>query len=124
MTPAETSILVFFRRYGARPTQMLVSSIRTIAKCLPPLFRNAMESLMRQGFVVKERPKLAYSLTRGWVRAIALDCSAAAGCANTSGQENRKIVVKRGRLANRTEKRFSNAGDAVISSIASCVRAF
>ena len=63
MTPAETSILVFFRRYGARPTQMLFFNPND-CKMSPAPFRNAMESLMRQGFVVKERPKLAYSLTR------------------------------------------------------------
>ena len=63
MTPAETNILNFFRRYGARPTQMLFFNPND-CKMSPAPFRNAMESLMRQGLVVKERPKLAYSLTR------------------------------------------------------------
>ena len=63
MTPAETNILIFFRRYGARPTQMLFFNPND-CKMSPAPFRTAMESLMRQGLVVKERPKLAYSLTR------------------------------------------------------------
>jgi hypothetical protein len=63
MTPAETNILTFFRRYGARPTQMLFFNPND-CKMSPAPFRAAMESLMRQGFVIKERPKLAYSLTR------------------------------------------------------------
>jgi hypothetical protein len=64
MTPAEANILTFFRRYGARPTQMLFFNPND-CKMSPAPFRTAMESLMRRGLVIKERPKLAYSLTRG-----------------------------------------------------------
>ena len=78
MTPAETSILVFFRRYGARPTQMLFFNPNDckMSPCAFPQCHGIADAarLRRKGTAQ------AGLLTHPrWVRAIALDCSAAAG---------------------------------------------
>lgn len=64
MTSSERSILECFRRYQAGPDEMLFLNPAD-CKMQPVPFRNAMLSLIRQAMVVKERPKHAYSLTRG-----------------------------------------------------------
>ena len=63
MTASERSILDCFRRFQAGPDEMLFLNPADV-KMQPTPFRNAMQSLMRQSLVVKERPKAAYSLTR------------------------------------------------------------
>jgi hypothetical protein len=63
MTATETAIMFFFRRYQIRPAEMLFFNPAD-CKVSPGPFHTAMESLMRRGWVVKERPKHAYSLTR------------------------------------------------------------
>lgn len=63
MTADECAILAFFRQYDIGPEEMLFFNPGD-CKVAPAPFRNAMESLMSQGLVVKERPKQAYSLTR------------------------------------------------------------
>jgi len=62
MNPVECAILVFFRRYRIMPAEMLFFN-PTDCKLATRPFNAAMQSLMRQGLVVKERPNLAYSLT-------------------------------------------------------------
>ena len=62
MNSAETAILAFFRRFDARPSEMLFINPNQ-SKEQSPKFRSAMQSLIDKGFVTKERPKQAYSLT-------------------------------------------------------------
>lgn len=64
MNASERSIMECFRRYQAGPDEMLFLNPAD-CKMQPTPFRNAMLSLIRQSLVVKERPKHAYSLTRG-----------------------------------------------------------
>ena len=63
MTPNECAILTFFRQYDIGPSQMLFFNPGD-CKLGAGSFRTGMESLMKRGLVVKERHKLAYSLTR------------------------------------------------------------
>jgi hypothetical protein len=63
MTPSEAAILTFFRRYEIGPAEMLFFNPGDCKLGIAP-FYSAMESLVRRGLVVKERHKLAYSLTR------------------------------------------------------------
>lgn len=63
MNPSECAILTFFRRYDIGPAEMLFFNPTDCKLPVTP-FNNAMESLMRRGLVIKERHKLAYSLTR------------------------------------------------------------
>lgn len=63
MTATEFAIMGFFRRYKIRPDEMLFFNPAD-CKMSPGPFNTAMESLMRRGLVIKERPKQAYSLTR------------------------------------------------------------
>ncbi len=62
MNAVESTILVFFRRYMIGPAEMLFFNPGD-CKVTPKHFETAMQSLMRQGLVVKERPTSAYSLT-------------------------------------------------------------
>ena len=62
MTTSETAILAFFRRFDARPQEMLFINPQQ-SKSQAAKFRIAMQSLIEKGFVNKERPKAAYSLT-------------------------------------------------------------
>ncbi len=64
MSTSERLILESFRRFQAGPDEMLFLNPAD-CKLQPTPFKNAMQSLIRQSFVVKERPKSAYSLTRG-----------------------------------------------------------
>ena len=68
MNSAETAILAFFRRFDARPSEMLFINPNQ-AKDQSPKFRAAMQSLIDKGFVTKERPKQAYSLTMAGYKA-------------------------------------------------------
>ena len=63
MTASECSIMVFFHRYEIGPHQMLFFNPGD-CKLAESRFREAMQSLMIRGLVIKERPKHAYSLTR------------------------------------------------------------
>ena len=63
MTATEFAIMGFFRRYKIRAEEMLFFNPAD-CKMSPGPFHTAMESLMRRGLVIKERPKQAYSLTR------------------------------------------------------------
>jgi RIO-like serine/threonine protein kinase len=63
MTATEFAIMGFFRRYKILPEEMLFFNPAD-CKMSPGPFNTAMESLMRRGLVIKERPKQAYSLTR------------------------------------------------------------
>ncbi len=63
MTANETAIIFFFRRYQMRASEMLFCNPAD-CKVSPGPFNTAVESLMRQGFLIKERPKHAYSLTK------------------------------------------------------------
>lgn len=63
MTADECAILVLFRQYKIGPEEMLFFNPGTCKLSGTP-FRNAMQSLMTRGLVMKERPKEAYSLTR------------------------------------------------------------
>ena len=68
MNTAETAILAFFRRFEARPAEMLFINPQQ-SKDQSAKFRTAMQSLIDKGFVTKERPKQAYSLTVAGYRA-------------------------------------------------------
>jgi hypothetical protein len=58
MTAAEQSILATFRRFGVGPNTMLC--FQTLSS---EQQKRGMTGLLKRGFVVKERPKHAYSLT-------------------------------------------------------------
>ncbi len=62
MTPSECAILNFFRRYDIGPAEMLFFNPFDFKLPMAP-FNTAIESLVRRGLIVKERHKLAYSLT-------------------------------------------------------------
>jgi hypothetical protein len=62
MSSAEAEIMRYFRRFGVGAGKMLffnTSPMRTN----PDQFRHAMGSLIRQGLVVQEHRRDAYSLT-------------------------------------------------------------
>lgn len=61
MTQAEQTIMQYFRRYRIDTGEMLF--FNTAPTSTSAHFRGAMDSLIRRGLVVKERPKHAYSLT-------------------------------------------------------------
>jgi hypothetical protein len=63
MTAAEWRILGLFRRYRVRPAEMLFVNFRD-CRVTARGFVYAMRRLMAHGFVVKEHPRQAYSLTR------------------------------------------------------------
>jgi hypothetical protein len=63
MSADESIILALFRQYKIGPEEMLFFNTGTCKLAGTP-FRNAMQSLMTRGMVIKERPKEAYSLTR------------------------------------------------------------
>lgn len=63
MNADECVILALFRQYKIGPDEMLFFNTGTCKLSGTP-FRNAMQSLMSRGMVIKERPKEAYSLTR------------------------------------------------------------
>lgn len=63
MSVDESIILALFRQYKIGPEEMLFFNAGTCKLSGAP-FRNAMQSLMNRGMVIKERPKEAYSLTR------------------------------------------------------------
>ena len=64
MTPDECSILNFFRRFEMGPAQMLFVTPGDCKVSATP-FRNAVESLVDRGLIVREnRHKQAFSLTR------------------------------------------------------------
>jgi hypothetical protein len=63
MNADECVILALFRQYKIGPEEMLFFNTGTCKLGGTP-FRNAMQSLMTRGMVIKERPKEAYSLTR------------------------------------------------------------
>jgi hypothetical protein len=63
MSSDECKILAFFRHYDIGPDEMLFFNPGE-CKVGPTPFRNAMDSLISRGLVIKERPKQAYSLTR------------------------------------------------------------
>lgn len=69
MTAAESTILEFFRQYQIGPAEMLFFNPGD-CKLQPGSFASAMRSLIERGMVVKERPALAYSLTRQGYRAL------------------------------------------------------
>jgi hypothetical protein len=66
MTTSEHEIMRYFRRFDVGVGEMLFFDTGP-ARVDPSKFHNAMGSLIRQGLVVEERPKGAYSLTdRGY----------------------------------------------------------
>lgn len=66
MTEPETEILCYFRRYSVGVGKMLFFNTGP-AKARPAQFQRAMASLMREGLVIEERRRDAYSLTpRGY----------------------------------------------------------
>ncbi len=66
MTNVETDIMRYFRRFGVGIGKVLFFDTGP-AKSHPTRFNSAMASLVRQGLVVKERHRCAYSLTpRGY----------------------------------------------------------
>jgi hypothetical protein len=68
MTRSETEIMRYFRRFDVSAGEMLFFDTGP-ARANPSGFQNAMVSLIRQGLVVRERPKGAYSLTDSGYRA-------------------------------------------------------
>ena len=62
MTTAEIEIMLYFRQYDVGIGQMLFF-YSGLAKSHPPKFHQAMASLMRNGLVIEERYRAAYSLT-------------------------------------------------------------
>jgi hypothetical protein len=62
MTPSECAILTFFRRFDIGPDEMMFVNPGDCKIAQSP-FRTAMQSLIGRGFIVKERPARAYSLT-------------------------------------------------------------
>lgn len=68
MTDTELEILRYFRRYHIGVGEMLFFDTGP-AKSHPAKFHRAMESLVRVGLVMEERPRGAYSLTARGYRA-------------------------------------------------------
>ncbi len=62
MTKTERDILRHFRQYRIGINEMLCFNT-TMANSNSPKFQSAMSSLIRDGLVVKERHRHAYSLT-------------------------------------------------------------
>jgi hypothetical protein len=62
MTEAERQIMRHFRQYHVRANEMLFFNTNP-ANAASPKFQSAMESLIRNGLVVRERRRNAYSLT-------------------------------------------------------------
>jgi predicted transcriptional regulator len=62
MTKAEKDIMRHFRQYHIGVNEMLCFTT-TLAKANSTEFQNAMSSLIRNGLVIKERHRHAYSLT-------------------------------------------------------------
>ncbi len=62
MTSDEFSVLALFRQYDTDPYQMLFFGSNNCKLSEDQLLR-AMRSLIDRGFVAKERPQRAYSLT-------------------------------------------------------------
>jgi hypothetical protein len=62
MSKTETAILRLFRSYLARPSEMLFLN-SGLAKSHPREFTQALHALIERKFVIKERPRDAYSLT-------------------------------------------------------------
>jgi hypothetical protein len=62
MTEAERKIMRYFRQYRIGANEMLFFH-NNVANPASPKFQSAMESLIRNGLVVRERRKNAYSLT-------------------------------------------------------------
>jgi hypothetical protein len=62
MSEHEMNIMRCFRRYRVEAGGMLFFN-EVASKPHPPSFHAAMSSLIRDGLVVKERPRDAYSLT-------------------------------------------------------------
>lgn len=70
MTHAETAIMRHFRNYRIGTNEMLFFNTAS-ANSNPTRFKSAMASLIRDGLVVEERRKHAYSLTdRGFVASL------------------------------------------------------
>jgi hypothetical protein len=63
VTNPEADILRHFRRYLAHEGQMVFFQAGT-ARAHPPSFYHAIESLIRNGMLIKERHRDAYSLTK------------------------------------------------------------
>jgi DNA-binding IclR family transcriptional regulator len=68
MNDVEVEIMRYFRRYDVGVGKVLFFATGP-AKVHPAQFYHAMASLMRQGLVVKERHRGAYSLTPSGYRA-------------------------------------------------------
>jgi len=68
MSQAETDILLLFRRYQAKTSEMLFFSAG-VANSQTPQFKRAMQSLIERGLVTKETRHDAYSLTRAGFQA-------------------------------------------------------
>jgi hypothetical protein len=62
MTDSERKIMRYFRQYRIGANEMLFFH-SNLANTGSPRFQSAMESLIRNGLVVRERRKNAYSLT-------------------------------------------------------------
>jgi hypothetical protein len=62
MTEAEKQIMRYFRQYRIGANEMLFFNTNP-ANATSPKFQLAMDSLIRGGFVVRERRRNAYSLT-------------------------------------------------------------
>ena len=73
MTANECAVLVFFRQYLIQPDEMLCFNAGDL-KLPPDRFQATMHSLMQRGFVIKERPQQAYSLTKqGYWASLSID---------------------------------------------------
>src|SRR5687768_17826034 len=71
MTRSETEIMRHFRRFEVGVGQMLFFDTGP-ARAEPASFHSAMTALIRQGLVVEERPRGAYSLTEsGYIASLA-----------------------------------------------------
>ncbi len=68
MTNPETEIMRYFRRFDIGVGEMLFFDTGP-ARTNPDGFLDAMDSLIRRGLVVRERPQCAYSLTHLGYRA-------------------------------------------------------
>ena len=63
MSAVEMRILQLFHRYQVRPAEMLFVNCHEF-RVSASGFASAMRRFIDKGFVVKERPQQAYSLTR------------------------------------------------------------
>jgi predicted transcriptional regulator len=74
MTEAEKQIMRYFRQYRIGANEMLFFNTN-VSNSASPKFQSAMDSLIRNGLVVRERRKNAYSLTEDGFAALQSTCA-------------------------------------------------